>query len=437
MKLTIKTFASLLCLAAASCASDPSPFSTETPSQEKEDAQAFLNLTFDVADSQETRAVGDELKSTANEKSISNVDVYIFDAEGKQLNSYSSLKVTDGVLSNQIKMTPGVYTLYVIARGLTSASNMNPASITDLEAVTFSSAIDDIAHVNDSGNWTCVMIGKSQPIQIVKGDNNLNIMLTRVAAKAQVKFPTAGITFDGTKYSALEYKVVQSAEKMRVTPAKDVNAGGTADNGTYSNFTASRGASNDYISSVTEFASNKCVYMAENEMTDKRTGNTTFLSIKMKATPPQMYTYDSSNGLGKTTFNSADGTFYAVGHTNEDLAVNSYCLDSDNEILLFGDFSQANAYCTYLNAQYHNGYGVIQFTNGYVYYRVNIKHGEVYKAQRNTFYKVNVEGISGFGYHTEVIPKKADTGLESTDSNLKVTFQVQDWDGMDLPVTLN
>lgn len=445
MKLTFKILASLLCLVAASCASDPSPFDVETPSQGtpsqgKEDAEAFLTLTFDVADSQETRAEGDELKSNSKEKNISSVYVYIFDSNGNIEDGpieFLGLNFNGvGTVNQKIQVSTGEKTIYAIARGLTNPSVQvdKCETIDELEAVTFSSELDHITYLNEGS--TFVMIGKSQPTQISKGDNSLTLTMTRAAAKAQVVRGNGSITLGNLSFGGAWYRALQNAKRMKIiTPENDINDVSEAIDGTYNGYITSN---DEYKAAVDAFDyTGTCVYMAENIMSNPVSGNTTFISVRIQVTPEYVYTYSEYAFDGVTGNKRFDGTdFYAIGTTDESTAINTYYYHGDDkQPMIFDNKAGAENYCKYLKDNHGKQYSAIEFPGKYVYYRINIKHGDENKVIRNTFYKITLEGVNGLGYHKEVIPTNPETPLEASKS-MSLEIQAEDWNGQEMPVTL-
>lgn len=430
MKLNLMRLAlPALWLAAASCASDPNPIDLPMPAQQ-ENAQAFINLSFDVNDSQETRA--GELESTVSEKDISKVALYIFDADGKLESVVSDKTVVNGQLSETMSVSTGVKTIYAIAyvADLELPSyEMSSPSIQDFKKITFSSSLDKIAKENGF-----VMIGESQKLNMVKGSNDVAIDMTRVAAKAQVKV-SGELKLGDVAFSNLQFKVLQSSKEMSVGGEVNFAVDGESENGANPHLTPAGESGTGYIQGIAKdsnFTAEGCGYMAENPFASSVTGDATFVSVRMKATPAEVYNASKE----KESFNSGgDGTFYAVGKYNSETAVTSYALNG-GEMMLFGDDTEARTYCENYDPKGANGYQVITFANGWVYYRVNIKHGEEYKVLRNTFYKVSVSEVLAFGSNKEVVPTDASTPLDITSSSLGVKFSVADWNGENLDVKL-
>lgn len=445
MKLTPLRFAiPMLTLLTAACASDPNPIDLPAPSQH-EDAQAFINLSFDVADSKETRA-GEELQSTEEEKKISKVALYVFNQAGVLEDSFKDCVVESNALKEDVKLkSTGLKTIYAIAY---DQLQMDPIpespQIADFLNLTITSSKNQIA---SPAGFT--MIGNIKQTPIVKGENKLTIDMTRVAAKAQVmNDPTTHqLTLGDITFSDIQFMVRQSSREISIGGTKDFSSGLEKPQGsTYSHLSEATNDGESYTQSVTAFRSDNCAYMAENPIPCNVTGKATFLSIKMKAKPSMVYQKDEDGEFKKVAFDAGQGkTIYAVGKTNPKTAVTAYAMNG-NEVMLFGDLTEATTYCNEYDPKNTNGYGVIAFTNGDVYYRVNIKHiegsvedgnrTEQYKVLRNTFYKINLTDVKALGNNSEVIPTDADTPIDITDVLLGVTFTVADWNGQDIDVSL-
>lgn len=429
MKLNFIRFAApMLALLAAACASDPNPIDLPAPSHQM-DEQASINLSFNVADSKETRA-GEELLSTDAEKKISKVAIYVFNDDDNLEKEFKDLTFDGDKLSASVTFNPGVKTFYAIAYKNDLGFN-SPSSISDLLSKEFSSTLDQIASADGF-----VMVGNTSRLNMVKGGNDVSIDMIRVAAKAQVMKAedlTLGNSVGNITFSNLECKVMQQSLNMSVGGNVDFGASATSSTGTYSHLSAALKGQEGYVSGVlSSFTADGCMYMPENPFGSTVSGKATFLSIRMKVTANEAY-----NGSGmKTAFNPIDsnGTFYAIGNTNMNTAVTAYILDGDKKVMVFNTESEANNYLNSLDTYKANGYKVIAFTNGLVYYRANIKHDDSYKVERNTFYKVTVSEILALGSNTEVIPEDPETPLDVTESTLGVTFSVADWNekGMDV-----
>lgn len=439
----------MLCIALASCSSDPDPISgVKNPSESHED-QAVLNLSFNVADSQATRA-DEELASTDDEKKIKEIHLYIFDENGKLETTPSKITFESGAQAKcSVNVSLGVKTIYAITREIPNLTVTTETSIEKFENTSFdTSNLNSITHL-DNGD-AHLMIGKLSSVEIMKGSNNLSMTLTRTAAKVQLKMADS-LTFKDFTFTSPKYMVVQSAKLMGLIPTQDICKSTESLHGTYSNYTAHSSAGfvdNDfyyiesnytgYKTSVASFTNDGvCFYLPENIVSNAVSGNTSFVSVRIKAKPKKCVTsFDFDN----RTFTKSDfsGThFYAVGKRDLDNAVLSYALGPENEVLVFANSGTADQYTIALNASSgSNLYSTIIFDNGYMYYRVNIKHDDEYKVLRNHFYRIELTGINSLGYDKPVIPLNADAELDVKDAPLEMNFSVSDWSGQNQNSTL-
>lgn len=468
MKLT-KTLAchmavySLLAGAFASCSSDPNPVGYINLN---EGETAYVSLDFSVA---ATRADDDETK-------ISKVSLYIFDADDKLESIHENQSLTTGNKILKIKTTSGMKTIYAVAAGSVtdiSESSIGTLSLTEFENKQLSSTLDKLK--TDDG---FLMLGKSAKQKVfmssteetMPSSNTFSITLTRLAAKAQVVIGTDFISSAksfGFTASATQFAVRQTANKMQLSPNETVDLldFSKTDNtdGTYAGYTNNSGE--DFQSCEEEFASDKCLYMAENIVTTPVTGNTTFACIQISLTPDKLYTY--SNQTLSSTENSTVDDFYVVGIVNAAKGFYDYVVEGDNNhVICFSTESDAQNYCNDLNGNQVIGTTVSESTdplskpastransesskfevltfNSNVYYRVNIKKkvgsDNKYRIDRNTFYKITLNTLNMLGVPAEanLCPTNPDTQLELPQTSwLDVTFEVAAWDNVEQEVDL-
>lgn len=438
----MKTFRlALLSLAVAallpsvtSCKSDDSPFNWTITN---ENSKATIQLRLNVED---TRA--GEL-STSAEDAISKVIVHVFDDQQK-LETTIPVSVTSGNNTANFEVSPGLKTLYVVS----AKSNVNPSigtTLTDYENKTLTSSL---ANLKTTDGF--VMVGKSEEQQVMMSasqdnlpsSNIFDIKLVRLLAKAQVKCAGVDGSAFGISFGAASFKAIQLNERMRV-----VNNGSDVfneyvdknRNGTYDNYSLRDDA--DYVQAVSEFSADGCEYMSENIVSQPKSGNTTFLSIRFATTPVKYYTYNSTTSSVEISADTptASTTYYAVGLQDKANGVVDYALDlSTKNIITFKNKQDADNYVSSLNngttspatvsqseaplklasradessaSPAASPFEVLTFTDGYVYYRVNIAHKEtsgdsernVYKVVRNNFYKVNIKSVTSLGFSTEAL----------------------------------
>lgn len=439
-RLAASAFAlALLIPLATSCKSDENPFDIIV-SQETQNAIIQIRLAVE-----ETRAEDDSQPASpatpVTENDIKNVTVLVFNAQGK-LELNKTVVVESGSSSVNLEVSNGLKTIYVV----TAQSNVNPSvgmTLNDYENRTFQSTLENLKTSNGF-----VMVGKSNEQQVmissskedVPSSNIFNITVKRLVAKAQVKkgddftSPSIGIDFDG-----ISFKACQLNERMRVVHNGSDVIDSYADNnnnGTYDNY--SLRPDDSYLDAPSSgFTADGCAYMSENIVATPVTGNTTFLSVRFSTKPQKYYTFNSTdNSLGLLDETPTTATYYAVATIDRASGVADYAIDGTNKhIITFKTQEAASDYMNSLNngassamtvsqsdrpmmapsfsgaTRASSPFEVVAFTNGYVYYRVNIAHLEssgdsstnVIKVVRNNFYKVSINSINSLGMATEAL----------------------------------
>ena len=333
-----------------SCSSDHSPFDIIFTGVEKETAFIRLNLNVEG-----TRA--DDLSTDAENK-ISKVNVYVFDENHELETTKANVAVGAGETSVTLEVSNGLKTIYVI----TAQSGVNPEkgkSFADFEKQTFASTLDKL-NTNDG----FVMFGKSSEQQVMisaskedmPSSNEFSITLTRLIAKAQVK--AAGL--DGSSFGftlgAVSFKASQTSDRMMlVHNGSDLvsNYVDSNNNGTYDNYSIRE--NNSYLPSVsTDFSADGCEYMSENIVSLPKSGNTTFLSIRIAATPTKYYSFGASDTAPKSMSETpaAGTTYYVVGIVDRDHGVSDYAIDgasNSNNVIAFKAQEDAQRYMSSLN----------------------------------------------------------------------------------------
>lgn len=442
-----------------SCKSDDSPFNW-TITSEKNDATIQLRLNVE-----ETRA-GE--MSTAAENVIKKITVLVFD-EKEKLELNKSVDVTAGANTVSLEVSPGLKTIYAVA----VKSNVNPTlgmSITDYENKTFISTLDNLKTTDGF-----VMVGKSNEQQVMlsasevdlPSSNIFDIKLVRLVAKAQVKSVGVNGSSFGINFGDASFKVSQICERMRVVHNGSDVLDSYADenkNGTYDYYNLRE--NENYLNAVTDFTADGCEYMPENIVAKPLSGNTTFLSVRYATTPEKYYTYNSTTSKVETLSDTptASTTYYAVGIQDKASGLVDYALDnSTKHVIAFKNMTDAQNYMNSLN----NGdasaftvsqsdapmkissradetgnplqFEVITFTNGYVYYRVNIAHQETsgdsnkttIKVVRNKFYKVNINSVMSLGFSAEALLRPSDPAAKldaQGHSWISANISIADWE---------
>lgn len=451
-----------------SCKNDDSPFNWTVTSENK---TATVQLRLNV---EETRA--GEMSTTA-ENAINKVTVHVFNEQSK-LETTKTVTLTSGTNTVNFEVSPGLKTLYVVS----AKSNVNPSVGTLLADYENQPLTSSLANLKTTDGF--VMVGRSEEQQVMvstsqdnlPASNIFNIKLVRLLAKAQVKCTNVDGSAFGITFGDASFKAIQLNERMMV-----VNNGSDVftqyvdgnNNGTYDSYSLRENA--EYVNAVTSgFTAEGCEYMSENIVSQPKSGNTTFLSIRFATTPAKYYTYNSTNSSIEISEETpaASTTYYAVGINDKANGVVDYALDlSTKHIITFENKQDADNYVASLNngisstmtvsqtdaplmkaSRADEGtptsqFEVLTFTDGYVYYRVNIAHKEtsgdsernVYKVMRNNFYKVNINSVSSLGFSTEALlrPTNAAAVLDAQGHSwISASISIAEWDEVNQNVDL-
>lgn len=475
-----------LMMSAVSCSSDPTTITGVTYPSDKDSDNATIILNLSAA---ATRADDEEdTWATDAEKAISKVHIYVFDENDVLEKVALGVTVTSGK-STAIKVSHGLKRVYAISAYNISTSNLTEGSSTvrDLENLTFDSTLGKL--ISNDGHLMIGSSGQQMVMQTavssdasgtevvpteVPSSNVFNINMVRATAKAQVKCVAGtantkdatiglavGINFD---LSVPSFKACQKNNTMRVVASGDLASSYTEHTaGTCTGYTRMNG---DYISAQSAFSADNCCYMPENIVNDPISGNTTFLCVKFTATPKQYFAYDASSDskLKTAAAPSTPGTFYAVGIADTDAGFVDYALTKNgtsHDFVIFAESSDADSYVAALNnaqtpavtlsetdspmrapvvrTRAAQQFQKFEFTNGNVYYRVNIKEGTSCKVVRNKFYKVEINKVSSLGFCSEasLFPAVPGTKLDqAAESWIQATFDVTPWTGVDQKVEL-
>ena len=459
--LTMTVLGMMHCM--SSCSSDPNPIDFFNTPHEK--AYIQLDLSVSATRASDALATDEELK-------INKVNIYIFGEDAK-LETVKKDQTISEDSPFTLESTSGLKTIYAIS----AKSELNPAegtSIADFEKTLVSSKNSDL--ITDDG---FVMIGKSQAQYVTKSatvaemphTNVFNIELVRLAAKVQVK---SNMPINETGYGFYigtpEFRVCQTNDKMRIVPnGVDVITNYTSSiiTGTYDGY--SWGSDSEYIPSQKNgFTNDNCRYMSENIVNTPVAGNITFLSIRVANSPSKFYSYaeNAERPTQKSGTPMGTPTFYVVGMVDETHGFSDYTVDPTNHfIYAFEDEADANRYRDALNGGKASSVTVsetdaplrapsvtdgndrqfrtLKFDKGYSYYRVNITQTEdgenVYKVERNKFYKISINSFKTLGFHSEEMlrPTDPEADVDSQASSwIGVTFNVVDWDSVDQSVDL-
>ncbi len=453
IKTGVLGFVSLIFIATApSCSSDPNPvgYLNVDGSQVGE---AYIELNFSVKD---TRA--DNMASDA-EQSISKVNIYVFDKNNTFEECFLNQEVTNDKVSLQV--TPGVKSIYAVTANSTLVSQPAEGSnFTAFESQIVNSKLSDLK-TNDG----FVMVGKIENKEIkefstspeTQASNNCTIELERLLAKVQVKnnidlmeLPSAGLP-------SLEkacYKVFQTNNKMYLT-AGNSDAGQPYEDkatptGTHDNYTFDDGSG--YITAISQtstFTNGDCQYMPENVVSSPVSGNTTFVAVRFAATPYKAFTMSGSNLILSNCEQPANPiTFYTIAVINKET---KKMIDfvwtkagTINYICCFTNKSDAESFVSKNSSNLPSNleYEVFTYTDGYTYYRINIKDDSDANPQvlRNKFYKITLNSVKTLGMPSveKLCPTDANSDLDEGAADIggiaDASFTVTPWSQADQTV---
>lgn len=445
LRFALQCLASLMLAALMpSCSSDPNPVGYLNVTGEKTDnAKTIISLNLSPS---QTRVGIDE-------DAVSSVCIYVFkcnDDGSIVLESHiDNQEVSDNNITFSLD-SPGRKIFYAITENnLFDGKNLSNISLADFEAEMFDSSLDKI-----KTSARLVMSGKSSEINAtetkvegyVPESNNLTINLNRLAAKVQVKVSdlTSSLSELGfTTQKDVYFKVFQTNDKMKlisddvelVSEYKDTDGSGTYDGYSFDNGT-------DYIlAQKNDFTAENCHYMSENIVANPKSGNTTYVSLRIQVNPKKLWKFDvyenaGSGGIVESDNYSSNIDFYVYAIVKT---------DDENTILDFlRSGSTIKCYESNKAMQYEPGRPKLQeglkyvelcFKKGYAYYRINIKDEDTGKCNilRNKFYKINLQSINSLGVISEdyLRPANASSDLDDNSSVSYVqsdaVFSVTDW----------
>lgn len=463
-KIFIQSMLSAMCLTLASCVMDH-PYGPNEPTGHK-DGVAYLDLAFNVADTETTRAEN-ITASSAEEKVIKTVDLYIFNSSGELEQFVDNAEVENNKLKNRVEVkNTGEKTIYAITNSPTLATTVKSDSqagtmLADFKKLAFSASKDVIANLSDG----FVMTGLEEKMNISKtyetdekySPNSTTIKVTRAAAKTQLRVPASAYSqaVEGIKISNPKFYVLQNHEVMNVENQGAMTTTAPVSGGTCSDYSVASTSSAYLTPAKAEFgeAGSEYYYLGENYVAEPKSGNISFISVKFDIASGDIYSFNSTDGLTNTNV-SGKTNMHVVGKANADNGTISYVCNPEagkqSEILCFdSDSDSAQQYASYLNDKYgitdaNEGYKAILFNNG-VYYRINIANpagatdSEKYQILRNRLYRVSLNKVNFFGRVDEssLLPAAWDTPLViEGDRLLQISFEISDWENVDQDVDL-
>lgn len=454
MKKLTSLVCSLACLLLAgllpACSSDPNPVDFIRTDGYSKDAKTYIQLSLNPT---ATRA--------DDENAISKVDLYVFDADGVLENVVAGIGYKENLVLD-LSVTTGKKTVYAITANKILPNEMSDAELNGITLDNFKNKSFEslVENLNNEDGLVMAGVGVIQnlsesnsPLNI-PSSNSLSISLERLLAKVEV---TGSITQDNTygfaKIDDLSFKVCQINKKMQLVPVEISSADleNKDENGIYDNYEQH---GKDYIAISSVGAEPQ--YMSENLVKTPTSGNTTFLSIRVRFTPSEvLYKYGtnlglaeySTTGTGNSVVKPGD-TFFTIGIFNDKDVLLDFVkkTNKDNDILCFRTETDCNQFMSIGGAFGYSmptalpdgySYKPVEYTNGYAYYRVNISDViddvKYYRVLRNAYYKLKIGKVTSLGYASEadLFPSNPGSGLE-TEEIVSIlsgfTFVFSDWD---------
>lgn len=444
-----KLFATVMVAGAllASCSKETN-FGGESSVPEGIPTYASVTVSVNNPGTRATRAA-----SQTGEKEISKVDILIFD-KGGVLETYTKDITPElgkgNYTAKNIKTTTGEKTVYAVANNLVSGIKQG-MTLTAFEQLSYEAAkADGVTYKVDvpiakASNF--LMFGKTKATlteQDPGTPNKVSLTVTRAAAKSQLLFKNVeasesfqpkkvAVTFDeaSTQLAQLQptmYVVAPAQSTGTVTPWDDNYTSQAA------NWIAARekdfDKNNDSeMITVVEYSH----YLSENINATPLMNTTTCMLVRVKATPT---TWSDEGGTQQGS------TFYALVKftTDQDAEQKYETIDS-----YYGIYKDQTTAQTVLDSGALSGdsekekYGIVTFTDGYCYYRLNLRDmtqatsAARYSVLRNNFYKVTVTEINNLGWNNpgDLVDPDDNTPVE-TETSLEVTITVADWTDVDM-----
>ena len=440
----------LAAMTMSSCSSDTPVDATENIAR-GETTYATFNLSLKTTGS---RANGDD-NADEREQTVNKMHLYIFGGGILEVDHAITDSYTFGNKVGPVQLTTGEKVVYAVAGDLKVndaefTATVESTRLSDFEKILFDALADDIA---TAGNF--LMAGKEE-VTVTKSTEQapcqVTVSITRAATKTQLKYggedgtvnvrPTINATF-----ADAQFVMMQCAETMWLTPGNYTQASKVNNSGTYKGYTTVPATVDDdlFCAAVTDFSENldNSLYTGEAYNENPVTGNTTFALVRLKATPSKICdSYNKNDKTYKYSGSLTNGTFYVLA--KKDAKTASYIFASDNNynILYFASTSKAGSVKSALGLG--SEWTVETYTNGNVYYRVNLitdpaaaaDGPDKYCALRNHFYKITVTDIKALGAPNApgVVPTDPDQPLEA-DAWLDATIDAEPWVAVDMDNT--
>ena len=371
-----------------------------------------------------------------------------------------------GVATEKVKTTTGAKTIYAIA---------NPSSVYfDFETKTPSNLADFKnsiikAFIQDQDSDTPVnkiaqakqffMTGFNDQVTLVKSTdqetkNQVTIKVTRLAAKAALKFDNNALASGANFMPAntavtvtendIHFQLAQNNKEFKIYVADGTFSpkGSDAEQPTspvpaltYSHLTAldwnrCTDGNSAWVAALSKAQSftdvalqmSNFAYTSENINQTPKEGNVTFAVIKVKLNPTK-FTSNDGTQVGETFYAVVNNGGLGADHLNVSEIKSYYGI--------YKDETTANT----AKAEAGNDYAVIKYTDGYAYYRLNLRDKAIknniinrYAVKRNHYFKITVDAINNPGVNKaeDLFPNKPDTPVEE-EANIDATIEVLDW----------
>lgn len=393
-----------------------------------------------------SRANGDD-NADEREQSVDKLHIYIF-ADGILEVDHTAESFTLGNAVGPVKLTTGEKTVYAVAGDLNVDGSEFTATVESTRLSDFEKILHDALATDIAVADNFLMAGKNKATITQSTEASpcrVSVQITRAATKTQLKYgndegtvnvrPTINAAFDNARFA-----MMQCAETMWLTPGSYTRASKQAGKGTYKGYTEVPATVADdlYRDAVTAFDADldHSLYTGEAYNAKPVTGNTTFALVRVKATPTKVCksydknkkAYDLTGTLG------SNGTFWVIAKNDATTASYIFASDNDYNILYFSSQANANTVKTALGLD--SAWKVYEYTNGNVYYRVNLVSDaaaaadgpDKYCALRNHFYKITVTDIKALGAPNApgVVPTDPDQPIES-EAWLAAEIEIEDW----------
>ena len=408
------------------------------------DGQSYSAISIKVASSRSSRATE---TGTVDEQKISKLGLVVFSKGLVEKTSVVAVDATSGSITASITTTAGLKTFVAITNP--NENFVNPVQGTKYED--FCKTITDAANVTTAGSL--MMIGNTNAT--VTPDHSdestpleVQINVSRISAKVVMKFAseveTGGlivsvndinvgeVTHKDASFILAQKHLTSylSRDVIALTPSGEQV--GQSDGNLDHTFDHLEGLevfrNSPFLQSTVDFSAiaNSSTYCAENINEVPFAGNVTYALIRLKVTPKY---YAGQVAIPSGSFwviKMADGTFFDGAF--QDIYPANQMVGSDK--VLF------------------SGAVVLEYTNGYSYYRLPLRDQTVtaepgetdidvmrkkYSVLANHVYKVNITTVNGLGSSTidETVTVDPEAPAE-TQGFISATLVVEPWTVIDM-----